>query len=203
MILRLEPGGFQRISDATGAFLVPDVPAGIYDLRIEHLAYGRVVRPVNVPGGETVEMRLQLLPRAVALDSIVVEVSIRNPLMERSGYYRRKRAGWGYYIEGWQLRRTFVTDIVRDAPRVDVLTGGSALDRHVRMRVVTKYGPGYCTPEVYIDGLLFAAGADMLDEAVLPQDIQAIEIYRGIDTPLEFLHNLERPCGAIAIWTKR
>ncbi|MBX6363807.1 MAG: carboxypeptidase-like regulatory domain-containing protein [Gemmatimonadetes bacterium] len=200
----LDGAGGSRVTDAQGNFLFPSVPRGIRELVVEHLGYGRVARLVNVPPGETVQVDLRLVPAAIALDSVVVQVTIRNPVMERGGYYDRKKAGWGYYLEGVDLRRASTTDILRGAPRVEVVTGQSVLDRRVRVVEVGPYGPQYCEPEIYIDGHFIRGGADMLDEIIQPTDIQAIEVYRGMDTPLQFFHEaVFKPCGAVLIWTKR
>ncbi len=201
--LTLSPSGAQRISDAAGDFVFQSVPPGVADLRVEHLAYGRTTRPVNVPAGGTVQLELRLVPRAIALDSIVVHVTLRDPALERGGYYDRKSAGWGQYLEGRDLERPTVTDIMRGVPRVDVVTGRSALDRIVIIREAATTTSS-CAPDVYIDHLFVPQGAFMLDEILRPGDVKAVEVYRGVaETPGEFIqHPRFRPCGAILIWTK-
>ncbi len=200
----LQGTSLRRITDGTGSFVFPSVPHGVYDVAVEHLAYGRSSRLLNVPGGGVVEVQLRLVPRAVALDSIVVQVRLRNPMMERGGYYSRRRSGWGSYREGRDLERLLVTDILREVSRVEIVIGQSVLDRHVRIREPGPYGSQLCAPEVYLDGMLVAGGADMLDELLTPRQIEAIEVYRSMETPPELNHTvLFRPCGAVAVWTKR
>lgn len=61
----------------------------------------------------------------------------------------------------------------------------------------TSLGPRYCTPSLYIDGFRdrFADFA-----SIYSGDILAVEIYRELGRPFEFLDS--NKCGAVAVWMK-
>jgi hypothetical protein len=64
-------------------------------------------------------------------------------------------------------------------------------------KAVDPRSGGYCTPSLYVDGVRDR----LLDFNVFYSgDIFAIEVYRQLGRPFEFLD--ENPCGAIAVWTK-
>lgn len=87
VVLQLDgPARRETLSGREGAFRLRDVAPGVYELRVSHIAYGRATRMVNVPPGGTVELDVRLVPRAIALDSIVVRAEIQDPFLERGGY---------------------------------------------------------------------------------------------------------------------
>jgi hypothetical protein len=85
-------------------------------------------------------------------------------------------------------------------------TGASA--RSIRMgRALPGVGGGECPVQIFVDGMLAtraAPGGDVsVDDLVTPQDVEAIEVFKGLGSvPAEFLNPHSR-CGVIAIWTRR
>ena len=67
-------------------------------------------------------------------------------------------------------------------------------------------GTGACTPSYYVDGTPFPALLDnplaALENALLPSDIQKIEVYRSEQRPRELGGGQWRDCGAIVIWRR-
>ena len=60
-------------------------------------------------------------------------------------------------------------------------------------------GGGACLPAVFVDGMLFADGATALDRLVSAQDVAAMEVYVGMQTPAQFQRN---GCGSVLVWSK-
>ena len=203
VVLQLDgPARSETLSGREGAFRLRDVAPGVYELRVSHIAYGRATWMVNVPPGGTVELDVRLVPRAIALDSIVVRAEIQDPFLERGGYYQRKRrAVRGTFMEGDDLPPVSrVSTMLSQAPFVELRTGRSAFERVITIR----HGGRECVPDVFIDGRPVPLAEGRIDELVLPGDVRAIEFYYGLNTPPEFiLHPRMRPCGAIVIWRKR
>ena len=196
------PAERTALSGREGAFRIRDLAPGVYELRVSHIAYGEATRLVNVPPGETVELDVRMVPRAIALDSIVVRAEIQDRFLERGGDYQRKRAAVrGTFMEGDDLPPVSrVSTMLSQAPFVELRTGRSAFERVVTIR----RGGRECVPDVFIDGRPVPLAEGRIDELVFPGDVRAIEFYYGLNTPAEFiLHPRMRPCGAVVIWRKR
>jgi hypothetical protein len=207
-------GGVEVVLDAdarrttltgeTGRFVFTEVPFGVHEVRLRHLGYGPVEQLVNIPAGQSVDLEIRLVPEAIAVDSIVVTARIRNPLMEKHGYYeRQQKAISGYFLDGFALRRgARPSGVLRQVPRIQVVpTGRSAFAR----RVVIRDGIRECVPELYLDGYFIPSAGGMIDDHVSIAAIDAIEVYRGHETPPRFISRppLGKPCGAIVVWTRR
>jgi hypothetical protein len=129
------------------------------------------------------------------------------------GFRRRLKTGLGTYItrEAVEARNpSFVTDMLRDVPGIQVTGSGSGIRPVVRM---TRASSRECATQIFVDGFLINRRAASLvgsppmdfriDDMVSPASVEGIEIYRGLSTiPPEFL-NPDAKCGVIAIWTKR
>ena len=79
-------------------------------------------------------------------------------------------------------------------------------ERVVRTRGMVRRGSrkrGGCKPAVYLDGMPIQDGADDIDQILPTIDMMAVEVYRGIATPIQFLAGAGSGCGVVAIWTKR
>jgi TonB-linked SusC/RagA family outer membrane protein len=66
--------GTQRgtITDQTGAYLIPGVPAGQREVRITHIGFGSATRTVTVVAGESVTLDLQMQLAVLDMQEIVV-----------------------------------------------------------------------------------------------------------------------------------
>ena len=57
---------------------------------------------------------------------------------------------------------------------------------------------GPCVLSVYVDGRLETLDPDL--DQIPPEQLEAIEVYIGIDMPVQYALN---PCGVILLWTRR
>ncbi len=128
-----------------------------------------------------------------------------------------------------------MTDLLNSVPGVRLVPGAGGFDRagiSFQGSVLSQGGP--CHPRVYIDGLIVirgdarARGLDVqglpqlsseafgygdpsvrpeiaLDDVVMPEDVQAVEVYRrGSEVPARFGGmSTQTQCGAIVVWTRR
>lgn len=74
----------RALTDSDGSFRMRSVPPGTVRMAVERLGYGRRETDLLAVGGDTLEVRLEVYPEAIALDSMVVEVTgRRRPARER------------------------------------------------------------------------------------------------------------------------
>lgn len=60
------------LSDRTGRFLVPGVPAGNVTVRVRYLGYAEESRTVTIPSGDAVSVVFRLTPQAIELQGVEV-----------------------------------------------------------------------------------------------------------------------------------
>lgn len=88
----LQIGG---LTQANGRFLLLNVPAGAYSLRVNRLGFRSITVQIQVTAGGTTEIAIDLTEEALALDAIVVTGNGRRhaPACDRELGGERKRDG--------------------------------------------------------------------------------------------------------------
>lgn len=153
--------------------------------------------------------------------------------LARVGFFERQRSDFGYFltredIERRQPRR--LTDVLGALPGTRPVfssSGGSQAGLDVRGSRLSQGGP--CHPRVFVDGLVVIRGDARprgetlpgeqatevqgdravrseisLNDVVMPDDVQAIEVYRSAaQVPVRFGGaSMFTQCGVIVIWTR-
>jgi len=191
------------LTSAQGQFRLTGVPAGVHEIEVTHIAYGRTTHLVNVPEGVTVELDIRLGFSPIVLDSLVAEVEVRPSALLNAGFYERMRLGRGRYFHGEDTERWTPDQLLRMVSGVQEVQGGlSPFDRRIAMRIRAGFG-GTCYPVMYLDGVRYRGFEGDLREVVGGQPIAAMEVYRGFETPVEFQGTEYPPCGAIVMWSRR
>ncbi len=187
-----------RISDRNGRFEFGEVAPGSYLLHIQHIGYQEIADTLTVGAGKYMDMDVQMAPKAIELEPLVVVAEYEGGSKLR-GFYDRKRLSMGSFITRDQVDRehaTAVSDLFRHIRGMHVVPApspyGLDLGYHVLMR-------GNCRPTLYIDGAQTMSTSMSIDQMLHPEEVQAIEIYRGPETPVEYQRN---SCGAILVWTR-
>jgi len=166
---------------------------------------------------------------------VTAEAPLREAFLQRVGFYERQRADFGHFITFAEIQRRDahrVTDLLSSIPGVRIVASAGGLSRATpSFRGSVLSTGGACHPRVFIDGLLVirgdarVRGTDIygfpeatevqgdpskrpeidLDDVVMPQDIEAIEVYRrGSEVPARFGGtSTGTQCGVIVIWTRR
>lgn len=192
-------------------------PEGRFDTEVRELPGYRVravrvgFQPNNTPvlwtdGHSQIQIELRLDRNTVLLAPIeVVARSRRMPSPIFESFRARQRSGMGVFITRADIERRHpgsVTDLLAGVPGVRLESGGNGM----RRTVTFSRAIGGCPAQIFIDG--FHLNRDggfgiVIDDAVSPQAIEGIEVYRGLSSvPAEFL-TPQSHCGVIAIWTKR
>lgn len=193
-------------TDSTGTALVGDIPLGTRMITVWRLGFGEERAVLQFPQAATYRLPVVLTPRALALDSLLVEGERYVRTLERNGFYKRRRQGLGSFVSGERmeaiaaaspdLRRAFQL-----MPGFQVIPGrfGSSFVLNTG-RGDTSMQQSGCMPAVVIDG----RRADMEELASLPpQHVEAIEAYRGpAGAPVEYSFG-ESLCGLVLVWLKK
>lgn len=198
-VLLLAPAGGRARSeaarsDSAGTFRFPDLVPGDYFITVALLGFGTVTDTLEIARDSDVELLVPLSIAPITLEPIVVQVSSRpiGPLRE---FERRRRSTNGTFFTREDIEEAHVaefTDLVRTLGGVRLVSAGA-----FRTRLVFRGG---CSPDFWLDGIPVPGGTLDLDSYVHPQDLEAVEIYRGADVPVQFGVNV---CAVIVAWTRR
>jgi len=217
--IRLRGTNFVAVTGETGGFSFEGVPWGVYFLEVEHIAYEAQAEPLRVMGDRAHEVDIQLATDAYELDPITVEVRSREWFGGMRDFRERRSRGFGYFMDEKDIERrgaVRVLDILREIPGVNVemarssaTNPGRTTTQAIYFRNCWRYSSEgdqiFTPPLLYLNGVkqvrLDLARGDL--DSVTPDDIAAIEVYRGAaEVPADF-GGSDAGCGVIAIWTKR
>ena len=204
----LSPGGLEAVTTPTGRFALEAIPFGRYEIRFERVGYLTRVDSMTVGSGNPVDITVRLATTPIELEPI--EAVARSGSLSRDGFYDRRELGaQGTFFTRVDIDRRHpatLTDLVRAAPATMVIDGGPgrALLRFSRQVGMGTSGLPGCEPAVFLDGMLIqdqSREPRLTDfNRVAPSAVEAIEMYVGANTPLEYRRN---PCGSVLIWTRR
>lgn len=187
------PGRGTRVTDEEGVFSFEDVPEGTYRLTASILGYHQMSDTLRVPAGADLELVLPLGTEPIGLEPIVVTAE-RSPLSMRA-YQRRRLAGSsGFLITREEIadrNPRFLTELLHRVP------GGMVVP--TPPHGYTLLLRGQCRPGIWVDGVE-VSGAGSIDQLVVPQNVEAVEVYHGLELPVEY--GTDR-CGGVLIWTRR
>jgi hypothetical protein len=197
-------GAGRTVTNSDGRFGLAGLEPGTVEVRLFRLGYEVRTTTLTVRPGRTVEIYATLSAQAIELEAI--EVVIGSPYLERTGFYLRARGSAGSLF----TRRDFdrfnpiaVSDIFARAPGVSVLRGRRGAELVTRRDLDRTSGTA-CRLMPYLDGIRMT---DWDLDNIRPDDLEAIEIYTGPDTPVEFANrydaNGDYQCGVVLIWTTR
>jgi hypothetical protein len=203
-------------TDHLGRFRVEvrDLPG--YRIRATRTGYRTNSTPILWADGHSeIQIEVRLDAAAILLAPIeVIARSRRMPSPIFESFRARQSSGLGLYITRADIEHRMpasVTDLLAGLPGVRLEGGQGAGFRRTVYLTRAISGPRDCPAQVFIDGFHLnranpATGAGygfVIDDAVSPDAVEGIEVYRGLGTvPAEFL-TPDAHCGVIAIWTRR
>jgi hypothetical protein len=180
-----------RVTNEEGRFLFRDVPPGSYRLSVTILGYQEMADTLRVPPGADLDLVLPLSAEPIRLEPILVEAERLRPAMRDFENRRRTRHGTFITREEIEAQNAFhLTDLLRMVPGGRIAPAGR-FERTLLLR-------GGCRPDVWIDQVRISS-VDSIDQLMSPMDVEAIEVYHGVELPVEFGSN---PCGAVVVWTR-
>jgi hypothetical protein len=187
--------------------------------------------PVGVR--ETVDVEVKLSAEAIAIEPLRVTARAEPPRrrsLELSGYYDRERQGIGKYLRREDIERQPSQNLAQVLSRVQgaaihyqgtrqyiYFTRNRRPDlnqtvfRSQRRAAGTLspaagqgQGDNACLPRVFVDGVRVTYDAlNDINAVVAPEQIEAMEVFRGAsEIPVEYNDN-NSMCGVILIWTRK
>jgi hypothetical protein len=194
------------VTDTAGAFWLKGPRIGNYEIVAERIGYATVVSPLELQLSEQVEVSVQLDVAAVPLEPLTVKVRSYYDLGLLTEFYERmarhERLGMGRFITRDQIDERHaldVGDLLREFALVNVHRQRTT-SAYVTLRGGTS---GECHPRVYLNGTLANRNdRAYVDELVSPQDLEGVEIYRGL-AQLPGMYHDASGCGVILLWTRR
>lgn len=198
------------VTDTSGSFRLHAPRLGVFTLDAERVGMASVsTGSLRINVSEEVEVLLQLGEAAVPHEPLVVNARSAIEIGLLAGYYerieRQQLLGAGHIITRDQIAERQpldVADLLRDVPSIAVTEGANRA-----ASILFRSSRGQCIPKVYINGVRQNRGgpygtAAVVDEAVRPNELEGIEVYRGIsEMPADFYD--EGHCGVILLWTRR
>ncbi|NNF12602.1 MAG: TonB-dependent receptor [Gemmatimonadetes bacterium] len=208
--------GLGTLTNASGRFLILNVPAGSYTIRAERLGYGTQEMQIEVAAGGTVQQNFSLDSEALGLDEIVVTGT--------AGAARRREIGN-------TIGQVDVANVVEPPQSVDDLlqgrvsgmtvtptSGNAGGGAKIRLRGNVSVAQSN-QPIIYVDGVRIRSdafhknvpptgypgrsGNDVASPLnnINPADIERIEVIKGAAATT--LYGTEAAAGVIQIFTKR
>jgi len=202
------------VTDGEGRFRFERSKSERLRLEVRAVGYRETITPyLWAMDRDFAGIEVRLAPNAVLLaplEIVALSAPRVSPVLENMEF--RRTHGFGIQITREQIEQrqpARMTDMLLEIPGVYAdRTGSSTSGRSLRMgRALAGPGGGACPVQIFVDGMLAtraAAGGDVsVDDLVLPQDVEAVEVFKGLaSVPPEF-YNIYARCGVIAIWTKR
>ncbi|MCG6955900.1 MAG: carboxypeptidase regulatory-like domain-containing protein [Gemmatimonadetes bacterium] len=189
----------QVVSNERGYFSFGEEPYGTYTIKVEHLAYQTREIPLHIAGNLTQNVEIEMTQQPIELPGLKVSVLPRAPNNDIQGLIRRMNLGFGDFITRETLERrpeAKLADILREVPGVSVFRNGVLAYLEVRGKT--------CDPDVFLDGVYYPLDPSVGVNEFYARDLEAIEVYKGSETPGEFLRpGFQRPCATIVMWTHR
>lgn len=186
-------------STATGAdgrFTLTGVLPGTQSVLVRRVGFSPVETPMNVTTGARNDLTVRLGTYTAILST--VDVKAKADPLEATGFERRKRMGFGRYLDMAQIAAsnpTYTSDILRRVPGIQVLGSGSSAT------LATTRSNG-CIKVMIDNTNVSVDNGQTIDEVVGAQDVVAVEFYNSVDVPLELSAGANNGCALLAIWTK-
>jgi hypothetical protein len=195
----LQGGGATAISRNNGEFVLDSLPSGTQALEVRKLGYAAADIPVELSSNQPARTTVTLGDFIPTLEVMRVEAA-QDKALSKVGYLERKNSGMGYYMDGDKINRASMSfsDVMRVAPGLRISPVGDG-----RSYVITdaRSASNGCV-NFYVDGTLWQTlQPGDIDQYVRPDELVAIEVYHGAQTPPQFSPPGQSGCAAIVAWT--
>lgn len=189
------------VTDDEGRFEFSELPPGRHALQVEHLAYRTREDTVRVRSRRSVHLRITAATEPVEVDPVQVSVEgVRSAHLEAQGFYRRMKRGGGEFITREEILERAparVSHLFRRMSGVEVRGGQITMRRSPTS--LTEFRK--CRLQYIINGQ--AAQLPMGVDTFHPDDVLAIELYRGPGQVPAVFDEGRAACGAVVIWLRR
>lgn len=190
------PGGEGRLTDGSGWVEFSGVTGPAAEVTVQMIGYRKRTEPVTLREGRTTVVEM-----AMSIDAVVlapIEVEVRSGFLEAQGvYWRMEHNRTMHVFDSRDLLERgghpYLTEAFRKLPGLTVLGMGEV------------QGLGGCEIAVYWDGRPAELTIPWELDEIPPEEVELVEVYAGIRTPLRFSRGPGdiNMCGAIAFWSRR
>ncbi len=190
------------LTNEKGEFTLRNLPSGSHVLLARHLGFGAETVPVDLSSREPKKVTIKL-PKFVAIIDPVVVTARRAASLDKVGFSRRKKSGFGYYLDPEQIQRmhpNYLTDILRQVPglRISYTPQGEVVSSS---RGVTSFSNSGCV-QYYVDDMPWqSAMPGDINNFVNGSEVVGVEVYQGTNTPAQYSRAMQ-DCTTIVVWTK-
>lgn len=195
--VRVDAEGRAVVTDSKGRFRIAGLRPGPTSIAVARLGVAKQSIEVELKPRTVTKVVLLASETAIQLEDINVTVESNSESGKLAGFWRRSREETGVFLTPEDIESTAFerpTDLLRGIPGLRVRTAS-----HGNATVQMGRRTQNCRPSYYFDGVPAQTGR--MDD-LNPEDLHAVEIYRGpSEVPLEF-GGLSNHCGVILVWTK-
>ena len=194
--ITLDGAAGEAVSNDTGVFVLPRLPAGTGTLVVRSLGFLPKRIAVDLRANTTSDVTVVLDQTVRMLDSVRVlakRYNSREAFAEAFDQKRRESPGGVFLSEEYLERRVYgdTPDIFRTIAGLSVSPDGVVS----LTRGAASLTDSRCIPALFIDNIKMETTLDI----VRPREIRGIEVYKSAaSVPPQY----NDPCGAIVIWTK-
>lgn len=196
----LEGQGRTAISQPNGHFELDSLPSGTQSIEVRRLGYSVAEVPVELSSNQATTANVKMSDAVPMLAAMRVEAAADNAL-SKVGYLQRKQTGMGYFMDGKMINHEAMSfsDVMRAAPGLRVSPTGDG-----RTYVITdsRSASNGCVNFV-VDGTPWQTmEAGDIDQYVRPDELVAVEVYHGSETPAQYTTPGQSSCATIVAWTQ-
>ena len=195
----LQGGGETVLTKPNGEFTLDSLPSGTQALEIRKLGYAVTEVPVELSAATPARTTVTMSDAVPLLATMRVE-AVRDKALSDVGFRSRKQTGMGYFLEGNQINHDALTfsDVMRVAPGLRVAPTG---DGRTYVIQDARNATGGCV-NFYVDGTFWQQMTPGdIDDFVRPNEVVAVEVYHGSETPPQFSPPGQSGCATIMAWT--
>jgi hypothetical protein len=194
----LQGAGVTTLTKPNGEFVLDSLPAGTQAIEVRKLGYSVEEVAVELTSGTPQSVSVAMNDYVPTLETMRIEAE-RDKGLSDVGYLGRKHSGHGYYMDGDAIHKEALrfSDVMRTAPGIKVVPTGDGRT----YAITSSRDPMGCVNFV-IDGNKWTQMTPGdVDDFVRPDELRAIEIYSGSNTPAEFQDSGRSSCTTVVAWT--
>lgn len=188
-----------------GTFRLANVPAGSQKLDVRMIGFTPLLLAIDVRGGETLFVKVELTPVAAELQAVEVSEEMAALTPQLRGFEERRARGMGTFFTREDILRMqprLFTDILRRVPSMQIrpIQGGHGDN----VSVQTERGKP-CAMQFFINGpAVPMLGDSPVNYYISPEEVVGVEVYRGSsEIPSQFNSSMTNSrCGVVVVWTR-
>jgi hypothetical protein len=196
----LQGGGTAAVTKSNGEFTLDSLPSGTQAIEVRKIGYSVTEVPVELASNSPAKATVTMSDAVPMLETMRVEAASDKALSDL-GYTSRKQMGFGYFLDGNKINHASQTfsDVLRVAPGLKVVPVGDGRSYQV---VDSRSASNGCV-NFYVDNTYWEQmSPGDIDSYVRPDELVAVEIYHGSETPPQFQKAGQSGCAAVVAWTQ-